>query len=157
MVKANFDGAIFTKEHRFGIGVVLRDDQGSVLASLSWQVSQAYNLMEIEATAAATAALQFASKLGFSQVVLEGDSQVLMETLINDNVFLSSDGLLIDHIHLATRFFSQLHYSHVKREGNKVVHSLARHVLCISNFVVWMEDVPPPFLSIVLANIIGFS
>ena len=157
MVKASFDGAIFTKEHRFGIGVVLRDDQGSVLASLSWQVSQAYNLVEIEATAAATVALRFASKLGFSQVVLEGDLQVLMETLINDNVFLSSDGLLIDDIRLATRFFSQLHYSHVKRKGNKVAHSLAKHVLCISNFVVWMENVPPPFFSIVLANIIGFS
>ena len=156
MVKANFDGAIFTKEHRFGIGVVLRDDQGSVLASLSWQVSQAYNLVEIESTVT-TATLRFSSKLGFSQVVLEGDSQVLMETLINDNVFLSSDGLLIDDIRLATRFFSQLHYSHVKRKGNKVAHSLAKHVLCISNFVVWMENVPPPFFSIVLANIIGFS
>ena len=127
-----------------------------MLASLSWQVSQAYNLVEIESTAT-VATLRFSSKLGFSQVVLEGDSQVLMETLINDNVFLSSDGLLIDDIRLATRFFSQLHYSHVKREGNKVAHSLARHVLCISNFVVWMEDVPLPFLSIVLANIIGFS
>ena len=105
MVKANFDGAIFTKEHRFGIGVVLRDDQGSVLASLSWQVSQAYNLVEIESTAT-TATLRFSSKLGFSQVVLEGDLQVLMETLINDNVFLSSDGLLIDDIRMATRFFS---------------------------------------------------
>ena len=54
---------------------------------------------------AAVAALRFASELGFSQVVLECDSQVLMETLINDNVFLSSDGLLIDYIRLATRFF----------------------------------------------------
>ena len=99
MVKANFDGAIFTKEHRSGIGVVLRDDQDSVLASLSRQVSQAYNPLEIEATAAVVV-LWFASKLGFSQVVLEGDSQVLMETLINDNVFLSSDGLLIDYIQI---------------------------------------------------------
>ena len=78
MVKANFDGAIFTKEHRSGIGVVLRDDQDSVLASLSRQVSQAYNPLEIEAMAAVVV-LWFASKLGFSQVVLEGDSQVLME------------------------------------------------------------------------------
>ena len=105
MVKANFDGAIFTKEHRSGIGVVLRDDQDSVLASLSRQVSQVYNPLEIKALAA-EAALRFALELGFSQVVLKGDSQVLMEALINDNVFLSSDGLLIDDIRMATRFFS---------------------------------------------------
>ena len=105
MVKANFDEAIFTMEHRSGIGVVLRDDQGSVLASLSRQVSQVYNPLEIKALAAA-AALRFALELGFSQVVLKGDSQVLMEALINDNVFLSSDGLLIDDIRMATKFFS---------------------------------------------------
>ena len=29
-----------------------------------------------------------------------------------------------------------LHYSHVKREGNKVAHNLTRHALCISDFVV---------------------
>ena len=72
MVKANFDGAISIKEHQSGIGVVLRDDQDSVLASLSRQVSQAYNPLEIEAMAAVVV-LWFASKLGFSQVVLEGD------------------------------------------------------------------------------------
>ena len=94
MVKANFDKAIFTLEHQFGIEVVLRDDQGSVLASLSKLVSKVYNPLEIEALAAA-ATLRFALDLGFSQVVLEGDSQVLMEALINDYKFLSSEGLHI--------------------------------------------------------------
>ena len=50
-----------------------------------------------------------------------------------------------------------LHYSYVKREGNKVAHNLTRHALCISNFVVWMEDFPPLLLPIVLADIVGFS
>ena len=106
---------------------------------------------------AASATLRFASKLGFTQVVLEGDSQVLMIALINDSVFLSSDSLLIDDIRFATRFFIQLRYSHVKRECNKVAHNLTRHALCISNFVMWMEDVPPPFLFIVLVDIANFS
>ena len=50
-----------------------------------------------------------------------------------------------------------LHYSHVKKEGNKVAHNLARHALCISDFVVWMEEVLPLLLPIVLADIAGFS
>lgn len=86
MIKANFDGAIFNMEHKSGIGVVLRDDHGSVLASLSRQVSQVYNPLEIEAVAAA-ATLRFVADLGFKQVILEGDSQVLMTALINDSVF----------------------------------------------------------------------
>ena len=105
----------------------------------------------------ALATLRFPSELGFTQMVLEGDSQVRMTALINDSVFLSSDGLLIDDIRFATKFFTQLRSSHVKREGYKVAHNLARHTLCISNFVVWMEDVPPPFLFVVLIDIANFS
>ena len=54
-------------------------------------------------------------------------------------------------------FFIQLLYSHVKREGNKVAHKLARHALCISDFSLWMEDVPSLLLSVVLNDIAGFS
>ena len=36
-----------------------------------------------------------------------------------------------------------------------VAYSLARYALVISNFVVWMKDVPSPFLLIVLSDIIG--
>ena len=52
-------------------------------------------------------------------------------------------------------FFWEEHYSHVKREGNMVAHSLACCALTISDFVMWMKDVPSPFLSIVLSNIAG--
>lgn len=43
------------------------------------------------------------------------------------------------------------------REGNKVTHNLARHALCISDFVVWMEDVSPPLLPVILVGIAKFS
>ena len=45
----------------------------------------------------------------------------------------------------------------LKREGNKVAHKLARHALYISDFSVWLEDVPPLLLSVVLDDITGFS
>ena len=28
-------------------------------------------------------------------------------------------------------FFNELHYSHVKREGDVVAHKLARHTICV--------------------------
>ena len=37
--KDKFDGAIFSREHKSGIGVVLKENQGSLLASLSRQLS----------------------------------------------------------------------------------------------------------------------
>ena len=53
------------------------------------------------------------------------------------------------------RCFSKLHYSHVKREGNIVVHVLARFALNVSDYSVWFEDVPPQFHSCVFANFDG--
>ena len=76
---------------------------------------------------AASLALQFASDLGFTQAVLEGDSQVLMTVLINDSTFLSSNGLLIDDVRFGARIFTQLCNSHVKKEGNKIAHNLAQY------------------------------
>ena len=54
-------------------------------------------------------------------------------------------------------FFIELHYSHVKREGNIVAHKLTRHTICVLDFAVWMEDVPPPLFPIVLADIANFT
>ena len=77
MVKVNFVGATFKTEKEFGIGVVIQDDQGVVLASLSKLLPQNHSLLKIEMLAASTA-VQFASELGFSNIALEGDSHVLM-------------------------------------------------------------------------------
>ena len=105
----------------------------------------------------ASTILQFALDMGFTRVVLESNSQVLVNALCNDTIFLSSNGLLIEDIRFNARFFNQLHYSHVKKEINKVAHNLAQHTLCISNFVVWMKNVPLPLLPVVLADIARFS
>ena len=155
-MKINCDGAIFADKNKLDIRVVTRDNLGSILGSLSKQLPQAYTPLEIEAMAAVTA-LQFASDLGFTCAVLESDSQVLVNVLYNEIFFLSLNGLLIEDIRFNARFFNQLHYSLVKREGNMVAYNLARHALCILDFVVWMEDVRPPLLPVTLVDNGRFS
>ena len=82
---------------------------------------------------------------------------VLATALIKNITYLSMDGLLMDDIRFNASFFNQLLYSHVKRDGNKVAHKLAKHALCISDFSVWIEVVSPPLLPVVLSDIVGFS
>ena len=65
-------------------------------------------------------------------------------------------GLLLDEIINMINFFTELHYSHVKREGNIVDHKLACYAICVLDFVVRMEDVWPPLFCVVLADIAGF-
>ncbi|XP_075670254.1 uncharacterized protein LOC142640026 [Castanea sativa] len=143
MVNINCDEARFAKENRAGIGVVVRDSEGMVLGSLSKQISQAYSPLEIKAMAIETA-VQFASDLGFQHAILETDSLVLVKALRDDMKFLSAVGLVLDEIRN-------------KRKGNIVAHKLARHAICVSDFSVWMEDVPPLLISVVLADITGFT
>ena len=123
-----------------------------VLGSMSKQIPQAYSPLEIEAMAVA-AAVQFAVDLGLQHAILETDLLVLVKALHDDIEFLSAVGLVLNEIRSLVNLFYELHYSHVKREGNIVAHKLARHAICVSDVVVWMEDVSLLLFSVVLADI----
>ena len=55
---------------------------------------------------------------------------------------LSPTGLLIDDVKRVANSYVRLLYSHIKRNGNKVAHSLAKNALHIPDFHVWLKDVP---------------
>uniref|UniRef100_A0A7N2MFF8 RNase H type-1 domain-containing protein n=1 Tax=Quercus lobata TaxID=97700 RepID=A0A7N2MFF8_QUELO len=110
---------VFSESNFSGAGVVIRNHQGFVIASLLQNFSQAFAPLEVEVLAAARD-LEFAAELGIKHTVLEGDSLMLIQALKNGYVDLSPCGLLLDDVRYRSNFFTPLHYSHVKREGNKV-------------------------------------
>ena len=67
---------------------------------------------------------------------------------------LSPTGLLIEDVKVFANNFVRLLYSHIKRNGNRVAHSLAKNALCILDFQVWMEDVPSYFVSILQLDVV---
>ena len=140
-VKVNFDGAIFGDSSMSGVGVVIRDTNGAVLASCAEKIGHAYKADETEALAALKA-LTLAHELGFQNVVFKGDALGLIQALKSQEQNLSLWGLLVEDVKVYGTKFRRLLYSHVKRNGNSVAHNLAKHVICILDFQVWMEDVP---------------
>ena len=80
VVKINFDGATCPKKKKAGVGVVIHDVNGLVLASCAKIKHQPYKAVEIESLAAATA-LSLATDLGFRWVLLEGDSMEMIQAL----------------------------------------------------------------------------
>ena len=94
MLKIIFDGAIFAEEKSSGLGVIIHDRKGLVIVSMATRVPQQLRPVEIEALAASKA-LEFASELGIANVVLEGDSQVVMSALKSKNTSLAPFGLLM--------------------------------------------------------------
>ena len=120
--------------------MVIRDNNGVVLASCLEKLHQTYKPEEVEALAALKA-VTLACDLGFRKAILEGDSLSLIKALKSTEDSLSPIGLLVDDVKWVASSFERLVYSHVKRNGNRVAHSLAKNALCIPNFQVWMEDV----------------
>ena len=71
-----------------------------------------------------------------------------MKALGEDGRALASFDPLIQDSKFFSRFFSQILYSHVRSDANKLVHGLVRYSFNITNYAVWMEDVSPQFYSV---------
>ena len=149
----NYDGAISNAKNKAGIGVVVRDCNGEVMASLIQQLEQAYQPVEVEAIAACRA-VEFGNEIGVDCAIVEGDSEVIVKALRNNDNGLIPFAPLINDVSLFLGLFSELSYSHIRRDGNKVAHNLAKLALMTLGCTVWIEDVPSrtlPFVQAYLA------
>ena len=138
-----------------GLGIVVRDKEGAI-ASMAARIPQQLQPTEIEALAAYKA-VGFARELGLSQVVLEGDSSIVMSASNSSNPGLAPFGLLVQDTLNVAIGFSKLSYSHTKKEGNSVAYNMAQLAANIPNCVIWMEDVPFDVMSFYHADLDGIS
>ena len=134
---------------------MVRDCHGEVIASFIQQLDQAYQPVEVEAMAA-NKAVEFGSELGLHNAIIEGDSVVVAKALKCKEFGLAPYTHLLKDVSLFSGLYSQLSYSHEKKDGNKVAHNLTRLVLTSQHCTVWMEDVPSctwPFVQADLATL----
>ena len=82
-IKANFDGVVFRENNSAGLGVVIWNHQGQVLASQFDNISLPSSTDDVEALAAVQA-ISFAAELGFSSIIIEGDSEMVVKALKNE-------------------------------------------------------------------------
>ena len=141
LYKLNFDAAIFANSS--GIGAVIQNDAGEVMAALSAKGVAVNDNEEAEAMAYRKA-MEFAIDAGFSELVVEGDNSVVMSSVSSIYQDWSHLGVIYDDIrHLAAglRFVS---FNCIRRSANSVAHSLARYANVLDEEVVWLEEPPPP-------------
>ena len=150
-VKINYDGAVFNETGEAGIGVIIRNPQGAVMASLSERIPFPHSVEAVEATAARVA-VQLAYDLGFKEVEVEGDSINIVQALSQTEPNYTLYGHIINDTKFTSQLLVSVHFLHVKREGNKVAHSLAKRARCNQPFQVWMEFVPPDIVPILYSD-----
>ncbi|XP_075655236.1 uncharacterized protein LOC142625472 [Castanea sativa] len=150
-IKVNFDSALFKDIGKAGLGVIIRDNNGQAIASLSEQASMPFSPDIVEAMAAARA-LSFAQDLGYTSFILEGDSANIITTLSSDETSLSTYGHILSSGKDMIGADSCVSFSHVCRSGNSVTHNITKHARYVRGFSVWTEDVSSHLIFIIFAD-----
>ena len=85
-LKVNFDGATFPSKNLAGLGAIIRNDKGLVMAAFSQPISLPTSIETVEVLAARNAVC-LARDLNLGQVIFEGDAEVIIKA-INSGGFL---------------------------------------------------------------------
>ena len=72
-------------------------------------------------------ALIFAQEVGFSSIILEGNSDRVINSLRSEKTSFASFGHLIEDVKVIAESFIGFTVSHGKRQGTSVAHNFAIH------------------------------
>ena len=95
--KLNFDAAIFSDLNSSGVGAMIRNEKGEVMAAMSPKGPLVGDRKETEILACRKA-LEFAIDASFSELVIEGDNANVMKSISSTGVNQSRLGHIIEDI-----------------------------------------------------------
>ncbi|PWA48861.1 reverse transcriptase [Artemisia annua] len=139
-IKINCHAAWQKESGKAGLGFVARDYKGEALFSGGRLECYASSPLEAEAKAVHWAMTR-AICMGYSHVIFETDSLCLVKALHNKVTLLQIANLFSD-ILSKSMAFRVCNWSFVKREGNRVAHSIASLVLSCPNEFMLDGSVP---------------
>ena len=121
--------------------MVFRDHTGQVIAALSQKI-HLVQMFELAEALAARMAVGFALELSLFNVELEGDCSRVISTL---NASKSCNTLFAHVTDECRRVSTSLRFckfQHVRRDGNRLAHALARRAILSADTNVWVESLP---------------
>ncbi|XP_042953522.1 uncharacterized protein LOC122290063 [Carya illinoinensis] len=145
ILKVNWDATWKAKEDRSGIGVVIRDSSGEIVASLCCPRTKVQDAMVAEVYAL-WRAMKLCVELNFKKVQFEGDALSVVKAVNSSEECWERHGQVVEDLKDALRKRIGWAVVHVDRCCNNVAHSLAKIALSIQEERVWMEDYPKEIL-----------
>ncbi|XP_075665575.1 uncharacterized protein LOC142635273 [Castanea sativa] len=98
--------------------------------------------LEIEAKAVEEG-VRLAWDLGLKQIIIESDSQIVVNSIRDHHLAPSSIQKVIEGLIVDLRSFEEWKVSHICRRSNSAAHIMARHAKFVIDRVIWVEDTPP--------------
>lgn len=122
-LKLNVDATLFNELSFMGVGIIIRNDRGVVLATQSIKIIGKFNPLTVE-LCAIRAGLVFPSKMGICVKFVENDS-INAVAIVNSPSDLSSIDLIVSNIRSLLRLGGSGTYNFIPRSEKEVTHALA--------------------------------
>ncbi|KAL0009321.1 hypothetical protein SO802_010823 [Lithocarpus litseifolius] len=151
--KLNFDAAIFLGLEKSGIGAIIRNDKGEVMAGMS-AIGPKVDTSEEAELLACRRSIEFTVDAGFTRLVIEGDNFNVMHAISSDVANYSFLGNVVDDIRHLISGLQWATTSKIRRGSNKVAHALAQHAKNLDYDLFWLEDSPPPAMEALYQDLI---
>ena len=132
--KVNVDSAIFSAKKSAGVGVMIRDSNGQVIAALCRKLNSPLGAQEVEAKAFEVG-LEFAQDVGVHDFILEGGFFGGLQCTL---------WFLYTTIYDSTcdmRYFDVL-WAFRQNQFFLCAHFLVKHALSIADYLTWMKETP---------------
>ncbi|KAL5758851.1 hypothetical protein ACOSP7_021462 [Xanthoceras sorbifolium] len=124
-----------------GLGIIIRDHSGSVLAASAQRLAADFSVMVAEALAVLKG-LQCALASSLAPALLETDSLAIVTAVKNPCVYLSEVRLVIADIVDLLGACPGSTVQFVHRSTNSVAHTLSIFTLSLDRDYFWLEDFP---------------
>ena len=147
--KLNTDVAM-AGELSWGIGIVVRDYQGEVVATGTWQIAGGPEVRVAEGLSVLQA-LKFAQELCLQNIVIETDCKELFQAIYRAQSGPSYFSSIVNDCIKGSSLFPSCNFLHTKRDANKVAHGLAK-LACSSKVSISIEECPLEVASLVFAD-----
>nr|POF20470.1 hypothetical protein CFP56_63887 [Quercus suber] len=144
--KVNVNGATENGGGNSCIEVVIKDSSGFPISALSSVLPSCFSAEITEAYALLHGVL-FALELQIDQVIFESDALSIILSISSE--FAGSDfSHILEDIKAASSTFSHCSFHHLKRDGNRAAHTLAKEAKSSCQSKIWKGFSPPCILNI---------
>ncbi|KAK8556346.1 hypothetical protein V6N12_002753 [Hibiscus sabdariffa] len=99
------------------------------------------NLCVAEAQACLDA-ISLAKDLLFRNIIIEGDSFIVIKKLQSSSNDMSLIGMIISHVNSLSKFFEGVTFNFINRACNKVAHKTALLGRNSTSISIWVEEAP---------------
>ncbi|KAK9008855.1 hypothetical protein V6N11_080332 [Hibiscus sabdariffa] len=141
VVKFNFDSAFNFQAKIATSGVLGRNACGLIMAACSVSHRDVADAFITEALACKQVVV-FARDMGFSSVIIKGDSLTVMKKLNTSNSDKSIISPIVHDIKVLARDFDSISFRFVRRDANNAAHVLAREFRFQQDPLYWIEEAP---------------